>query len=53
LSGVVKDVQQTPYLLRATIDETLELSIFTDGRVLVHGTHDPAIARSIVARYLG
>lgn len=53
LCGVTKDIQQTPYLLRATVDETIELSIFADGRVLVHGTNDPTVARSIVARFLG
>ncbi|MEO0587962.1 MAG: thiazole biosynthesis adenylyltransferase ThiF, partial [Planctomycetota bacterium] len=29
------------------------LTVFEDGRTLVHGTEDPAVARSIVARYVG
>jgi molybdopterin/thiamine biosynthesis adenylyltransferase len=33
--------------------EDCELVVFRDGRVLVKGTSDPAIARSLVARYLG
>jgi adenylyltransferase/sulfurtransferase len=33
--------------------EDCELAVFRDGRVLVKGTSDPAIARSLVARYLG
>jgi adenylyltransferase/sulfurtransferase len=47
-------VQQTPYLVRCVLSEgDLRLTAFTDGRVLVQGTSDPARARSIVARYLG
>ena len=34
-------------------DGKLQLSIFPDGRVLVKGTGDPALARAAVARYLG
>jgi len=31
----------------------LKLTLFADGRVLVHGVRDAAVARSVVARYLG
>jgi adenylyltransferase/sulfurtransferase len=30
-----------------------ELTLFRDGRAIVRGTDDPALARSLVARYLG
>lgn len=30
-----------------------EMTIFADGRVIVKGTDDPAVARSLVARYVG
>jgi adenylyltransferase/sulfurtransferase len=53
LQRISADVQRTPYLIRCRIDTSTELSIFADGRVLVHGTNDPARARSLVARYLG
>jgi adenylyltransferase/sulfurtransferase len=53
LLRVASNVQRTPYLIRCRIDASTELSIFADGRVLVHGTNDPARARSLVARYLG
>lgn len=53
LEAVLRDVQRTPYLVRARVDDATELSVFADGRVLVHGTSDLAKARTIVARYLG
>jgi adenylyltransferase/sulfurtransferase len=40
------------FLLKCTID-SYELTVFPDGRVIVKGTRDPAIARSIYARYIG
>lgn len=53
LAGTLKDVERSPYLVRARVDDSLQLTVFADGRVLVHGTNDPALARSIVARLLG
>ncbi len=53
LSAALVPVNRTPYLIRARLDDKLELSVFADGRVLVHGTNDPSKARSVVARYLG
>jgi adenylyltransferase/sulfurtransferase len=50
--GTSVDVQRTPYLLRLR-DDAIELSIFPDGRAIVHGTSDPARARAIYARYVG
>lgn len=53
LGNVLADQHRSAYLIRGRVDENIELSIFADGRVLVHGTNDPTKARSIVARYLG
>ena len=30
-----------------------EMTVFTDGRAIVKGTKDPAVARSLYARYIG
>ncbi|SFJ73246.1 ThiF family adenylyltransferase [Thermoflavimicrobium dichotomicum] len=48
----VADIEKTPFLLRATIDP-YRLVIFPDGRVLVQGTDDISIAKSLVAKYVG
>ncbi len=49
-------VTLNPFMLRATLptaDRAAELSVFKDGRAIVHGTTDPAIARTVVAKYVG
>ncbi len=45
-------VEANPYLLRANIGEHA-FTLFGDGRCIVHGTSDPAEARSLHARYIG
>jgi adenylyltransferase/sulfurtransferase len=45
-------VKLNPFFLRVHLDP-VELSIFPDGRVLVHGTDDTGQARNIVSRTLG
>lgn len=45
-------VEANPYLLRATIGDHA-FTLFGDGRCIVHGTDDPAEARSLHARYIG
>jgi len=40
------------FLLKSSI-ESYELTVFPDGRVIVKGTQDPAIARGLYARYIG
>ena len=40
------------FLVRATVTGG-EVTVFTDGRVLVKGTADPAVARSLVSRFVG
>ena len=47
------DVDRNPYLLRTTLEPGLSLTLFADGRALVHGTGDVTLARSLVGRYLG
>jgi len=45
-------VEANPYLLRAYIGDHA-FTLFGDGRCIVHGTSDPAEARSLHARYIG
>jgi adenylyltransferase/sulfurtransferase len=40
------------FLLKCSLDP-YELTVFPDGRVIVKGTQDPAVARSLYARYIG
>ena len=50
----VARIEQTQYLLRVSLsDASLRLTIFADGRALVHGTDDLIRARSIYDRYVG
>jgi adenylyltransferase/sulfurtransferase len=48
-------VRQSAYFLRCQLRESpgIELTLFPDGRLLVHGMTDPGRARSIYARYVG
>ncbi|MDA8352784.1 MAG: ThiF family adenylyltransferase [Firmicutes bacterium] len=46
-------VERNRFLLRAQVDGDHRLVLFPDGRILVQGTDDPALARSLVARYIG
>lgn len=41
-----------PFLLRFQIDQRT-VTLFADGRAIIQGVHDPAVARSIYARYIG
>lgn len=45
-------VTHNRYLLRATIDDYV-LTVFPDGRAIVGGTDDLAVARGVYARYIG
>ena len=51
----VGQVQRTPFFIRMDLAETDadQLTVFRDGRVIVDGTEDQAIARTIRDRYLG
>jgi adenylyltransferase/sulfurtransferase len=46
------DVKHNEYLVRFTPDDH-EVTVFSDGRAIIKGTDDIAVARSIYARYVG
>jgi len=46
------EVRHNAHVLRF-ITPPHELTVFPDGRTIVKGTSDPAVARSLVARYIG
>lgn len=47
-------VEQNAYLLRLTLrDPDYEITLFRDGRAIIKGTEETAIARSLYARYIG
>jgi molybdopterin-synthase adenylyltransferase len=50
--SAVGRVTQNRYLVRATIDDYV-LTLFADGRAIVSGTDDIAVARSVYAKYVG
>jgi adenylyltransferase/sulfurtransferase len=52
LSPTVADVRHNEFLLRFRIPP-YEMTVFADGRAILKGTKDPAIARSLYARYIG
>jgi molybdopterin-synthase adenylyltransferase len=45
-------VQVNRFLLRFAVDGC-ELTVFPDGRAIIQGTTDPAVARGLYARYVG
>lgn len=45
-------VSRNAYLLRLGVDG-FELTVFPDGRAIISGTDDPAVARSLYAKYVG
>jgi len=45
-------VKGNEYLLRCSVD-AFELTVFPDGRAIVKGTDDPAVARALYAKYIG
>jgi len=52
LRAVVEDVRQNDFLLRFRVPP-YEMTVFADGRAILRGSRDPAVARSLYARYLG
>jgi molybdopterin-synthase adenylyltransferase len=46
------DVRNNNFLLRFCVPP-YEMTVFADGRAIVKGTKDPAVARSLYARYIG
>ncbi len=51
LAGVGQ-IHSNPYLLRLRVDD-YELTLFADGRAIVAGTDDVAVARGVYAKYVG
>ena len=45
-------VHHNKFLLRFRVS-SYEMTVFADGRAIVKGTKDPAVARSLYARYVG
>ncbi len=45
-------VRANEYLLKCLLDP-YELTVFPDGRAIIKGTQDPAVARGIYAKYIG
>ena len=52
LKPLVDDLRQNDFLLRFRI-APFEMTVFSDGRAILKGTKDPAVARSLYARYIG
>lgn len=52
LRPAAQDVRQNDYLVRFRV-APYEMTVFADGRAILKGTKDPAVARSLYARYLG
>jgi adenylyltransferase/sulfurtransferase len=48
-------VVRSPYFVRCDLrdEKPLSLTVFRDGRTIVHGTNDPARAKAIHAKYVG
>jgi molybdopterin/thiamine biosynthesis adenylyltransferase len=52
LAPTVEGVRQNDFLLRFRV-APYEMTVFADGRAILKGTTDPAVARSLYARYIG
>jgi molybdopterin/thiamine biosynthesis adenylyltransferase len=46
-------VELNPFLLKLHLTDALTMVLFPDGRLLVQGTDDPAMAKSLYSRYIG
>jgi len=50
------EVRRTKFMVRVDLVDAgrpLRLTVFPDGRTIVHGTDEPSAARAVCARYLG
>ena len=52
LASVAADVHSNDFLLRFRVNSCY-VTVFPDGRAIFKGTRDPAVARSLYARYIG
>ncbi len=46
------EIRHNDFLLRFLVPP-YEMTVFADGRAIIKGTKDPAVARSLYARYVG
>jgi molybdopterin-synthase adenylyltransferase len=51
-SGATGNIRNNEFLLWFEV-EPYEMTIFADGRAVIKGTKDPAVARSLYSRYVG
>ena len=51
-SASLAEIRHNDFLLRFLVPP-YEMTVFADGRAIIKGTKDPAIARSLYARYVG
>ncbi|HKT48006.1 MAG TPA: ThiF family adenylyltransferase [Candidatus Acidoferrales bacterium] len=52
LAATVAEVRSNEFLLRFRVPP-YEMTVFADGRAILKGTKDPAVARTLYARYIG
>jgi adenylyltransferase/sulfurtransferase len=52
LSATTPEVRHNDFLVRFRV-AAYEVTVFADGRAIIKGTQDPAVARSLYARYVG
>jgi adenylyltransferase/sulfurtransferase len=52
LALTVEDARHNEFLLRFRVPP-YEMTVFADGRAILKGTKDPAVARTLYARYIG
>lgn len=52
LAATAADIRHNDFLLRFRVPP-YEITLFADGRAIIKGTKDPAVARSLYARYIG
>lgn len=50
--GEIGKVTANRFLVRLAVEDYL-LTVFADGRTIVSGTDDPAVARTVLAKYIG
>jgi molybdopterin-synthase adenylyltransferase len=51
-TAAATEVRHNDFLLQFRIPP-YQLTVFADGRAIIKGTKDPAVARSLYARYIG
>jgi molybdopterin-synthase adenylyltransferase len=51
-AAAAAEVRNNDFLLRFRVPP-YEMTVFADGRAIIKGTKDPAVARSLYARYIG